>query len=290
MHLRFRAPEKMNDIIDELCREFKDKIVPIDSIFNAASPNGIVGNNLMVDHLHPNLRGYKLIGKSFYEAMVDSGNLPKDEEPNLPFEIQDSVTNADFMITELDSITGNDMVTLLKNDWPFVKKSSIVTAKNLFHPKNFIDSLAIEYIEGKITWPDAHLEAATFYLRKDEIKNYLKYMNAIIYQYPNLKDFNSALRYFYEQKKVTPSDYTTKRIGLIALYRKEYESAIHYLTQKDVESTKDPQVIYGLALAYFKTSNLKSALEQIDKCLAIKPGYQEAQKLKLDIIESKQKL
>ncbi|NNG27031.1 MAG: SGNH/GDSL hydrolase family protein, partial [Ignavibacteriaceae bacterium] len=44
--LRFRAPKKINEVIEKLGKEFNVKIVDIDSIFRAHSPNGIVGYNL----------------------------------------------------------------------------------------------------------------------------------------------------------------------------------------------------------------------------------------------------
>ncbi len=121
--LRYRAPEKMNKIIDDLGKEFQAAIVPIDSIFNSASPEGIVGNNLIVDHLHPNVKGYQLMGKAFYDCMAKEGYLPKTENAEVPFDEQDSLTRADFVFTRLDSSIGNDNITLLKNNWPYVKKS-----------------------------------------------------------------------------------------------------------------------------------------------------------------------
>ena len=44
--LRFRAPQKINDIIVELSHEFNVSIVDMKSVFEAHSQNGIVGNNL----------------------------------------------------------------------------------------------------------------------------------------------------------------------------------------------------------------------------------------------------
>ena len=59
----------INNIIDKLGEEFNVQTAPIDSIFNSVSPGGIVGDNLIVDHLHPSVKGYQLIGKVFYESM-----------------------------------------------------------------------------------------------------------------------------------------------------------------------------------------------------------------------------
>ncbi len=287
--LRFRAPEKMNKIIDDLGKEFHVATIPIDSIFDSASPRGIVGNNLIVDHLHPNVKGYQLIGQAFYNSMEKLGYLPKIENAKIPFDEQDSLTRANFMFTKLDSIMGNDNITLIKNNWPYVKKSSVMSDFqqkdfiNLLQPKDLTDSIAMYRIEG-LSWTDAHLLAAATYLRRDDIKNYLKHINILLYQYPVLKDFNSLITYFYHKNKIDLADYTSKRVGIIQLYRGKYDDAVKYLTETYKSNPKDPLVLYNLSLAYSKKNNFKSALTIINKCLVVKPDYTEASKLKQQIL------
>jgi tetratricopeptide (TPR) repeat protein len=278
--LRFRAPEEINKIIGILCKEFGAGTVPIDSLFNAMSPDGIVGNNLMVDHLHPNPEGYKLIGKAFYEIMQENGNIPGTEDAAVAFNLQDSVTRVDYMFTDLDSVIGNYSIILLKNAWPFVKRRDSQISKNIFIQSNFIDSIALEVIEKKISWSDAHLNASIQYLKRDDIKNHIKHMNILVYQYPFLKDYNTALRYFYERNKLNPGDFTLKKMGIISLYNKNYDDAIRYLTQSNQSDSSDIQVLYNLALAYKGKQDFKSALVTINKCLNIDPDHAEAIRLK----------
>jgi tetratricopeptide (TPR) repeat protein len=284
--LRFRAPEKVNEVINNLGKEYNIEIVPIDSIFDSASPDGIVGNNFIVDHLHPNLKGYQLIGKAFYNAMEKSGNLPKFENPKIPYARQDSLTKVDFIFTDLDSAIGRNIVALLKNDWPFVEEGRSQPTEDLFKTKNFIDSLALEYLEKKISWADVHLNAATSYLRRNDIEEYLKYINAIIYQYSTLKDFSSTLKYFYENNKINPADYTTKRLGIIDLYLGDYDKAINYLSESYKSNPGDTQILYNLALAYFRKENFKAALNTINTCLNISPNYPQANNLKQQLLNS----
>ena len=66
--LRFRAPEEINKTIIRLCKEFNNPFVRSDSLLNSFSQDGIVGNNLMTDHLHPNVKGYQLIGNLFFNC------------------------------------------------------------------------------------------------------------------------------------------------------------------------------------------------------------------------------
>ncbi len=293
--LRFRAPEKMNVIIDNLGKEFHDAVVPIDSIFASASPEGIVGNNLIVDHLHPNIKGYQLMGKAFYDCMEKLGYLPKTEKPEIQFDEQDSVARADFVFTKLDSAIGNDYITLLKSNWPYVKKSKVMSDfqqqdfVNLLHPEDLIDSLAMFRIENKVSWADAHFMAATFYLRRDNIKKYLRYINVIIYQYPSLRDIDAVLKYYYEKNELDLADYTPKRKGLMALYIGNFNNAIKYLTEAYKSNPKDAVVLYNLSFAYSNKKDFKTALAYINKCLILNPNYSEAGKLKQLILNQLKK-
>lgn len=292
--LRFRAPEKINEIIDDLGKEFHVTTVPIDSIFNSVSPGGIVGDNLIVDHLHPNVKGYQLIGKSFYDCMEKMGYLPKTEFPQILFYQQDSLTRANFVFTKLDSIIGNYNIVLLKNNWPYVKKKNVMTEFkqqdfiNLLKPKNFIDSVAMYKIEG-MSWVDAHLLAAKTYLKRDDIKNYLQHINVLLYQYPILKDYNTLFTYFYNENKIDMADYNSKRVGIIQLHRGLYDDAIKYLTEANKLNPEDPLVMYNLSLAYSKKEDFNTALTIINECLIVNPKYPEAINLKQQMLSELKK-
>ncbi len=288
--LRFRAPENMDRIIDDLGKEFHVAIVPIDSVFDSASPDRIVGDNLIVDHLHPNVKGYQLMGKAFYDCMEKEGYLPKTENSKIPFGEQDSFTRANFVFTKLDSIIGNDDITLLKNNWPYVKKSKVMSEFqqkdfiDLFQPKDLTDSIAMYKTEGGISWTDAHLLAAATYLKRDDIEDYLKHINVLLYQYPALKDFNTLVTYFYYKHKIDMSDYSSKRVGIIQLYRGKYDDAIKYLTEAYKSTPDDPAVLYNLSLAYSKKKDFKMAFDIINKCLIVNPNYPGANNLKQQIL------
>jgi tetratricopeptide (TPR) repeat protein len=290
--LRFRAPEEMNKIIEDVCLEFHDAVVPIDSIFDSASPDGIVGDNLIVDHLHPNVTGYQLMGKAFYDRMEKEGYLPKTENSTIPYGEQDSLTRANFVFTKLDSIIGNDNITLLKNNWPYVQKSNVMSEfhqedfVDLLQPRDLIDSIAMYKIEGRISWTDAHLLAAATYLKRDDIKDYLKHIILLLYQYPALKDFNTLVTYFYHRNKIDLSDYTSKRVGIIQLNMGKYDDAIKYLNEAYQSTPHDPVVLYNLSLAYSKKKDFKTALSMIHECLFAKPNYPEANNLKQDILRA----
>lgn len=70
--LRFRAPEQFNDIIAKLCNKYRYAyLVDAKSAFDSAAENHIIGNDLMLDHIHPNLKGYNIMAEVFYNAVKE---------------------------------------------------------------------------------------------------------------------------------------------------------------------------------------------------------------------------
>jgi tetratricopeptide (TPR) repeat protein len=203
------------------------------------------------------------------------------------------------VFSDLDSLIGNSRLLLLKNDWPFVDKSKKKTRDILFQPKNYLDSLNLQVvINNKLSWANAHLTLAEHYLKKNDISKFLKHMDILMYQYPIVLEYydrtsliliqkqlyDLALKYLRARYKIEPSDYSTKWIGNIALYKGDTEEAINYLNKSAQLNGKDSQVFYNLAGAYVKRNDYNSALNNINRCLSIDPNYAQAINLKKQLI------
>ena len=182
--LRFRAPEEINNLIKSFGKEFNLPVVDADSAFEAASPEGITGNNLMTDHLHPTVQGYQFLGKLFFEKMRETGTFPSIFPVNLADRQQDSITIANFNFTSLDSVIGNYRIKILKNDWPFITREKKLPVYEILQPENFIDSLSAQVLTDKIPWEEAHRKLAAYYLGLKNIDLFLEEMDALIFQYP----------------------------------------------------------------------------------------------------------
>lgn len=288
--LRFRAPEKTNYLIDQLGKQLNIPTVSIDSIFCAESSGGIVGDNLIVDHIHPNIKGHQLIGKAFYEVMERNKYLPKTENAKISFNKQDSVTCANFVFSTLDSTMGNYNIRILKSSWPYVKEKSdlgSIDFSKILKPHNYLDTIALLRATGKVMWADAQLMAATYYLRNDDIKNYLKHMNILLYQYPIFHNYNTMVNYFFRKNKINAADYTYKRQGLIALQLGQYEEALKLLTQASIANPKDASILYNLALAYHGDKDNTGTLLILDYYLKMKPTDKNALELKKRVLSGK---
>lgn len=292
--LRFRASEEINSIIENLSAEYNLGCVETDSIFNVASPLGVVGDNLMTDHLHPNIAGYLLMGKAFYDIMDKKKYLPENLKPVIAPHLIDNLARAGFQFTDLDSLIGNNRIALLKNDWPFIDKSQAKQRAELFSPKNFIDSFALEVMNNKVSWADAHLKTAAKYFSNRDVAGFLKHMDILIYQYPIVVEYydetalsllrhqfyDLALKYLSARYKIEPSDYSAKWLGNIALFKGDAEVAAFYLNKSQELNNKDSQVYYNLAGAYAKLNEYQKALDAVNKCLNLTPNYPAAQNLK----------
>ena len=292
--LRFRAPSKINEIIIAQAKKYNYPLVQIDSIFNSNSPQGITGNNLMTDHLHPTFEGYKLIGESYFDVMIKNNLLPKTQQENIDESKLDSLVNSVTYITKLDSIISNYRILVLKNDWPFSEPKSVVYMLKLFNQKNFIDSIAVKVLDNRYSWERAHREAAEYYLATQNFYEFCREINVLINQYPFVKEyysfgveqllfakrFDDVYPFLVKGYKRYPQALYAKWIGIIDLSKEKVDSAILYLNESIKLSSNDAQVHFNLAGAYIKKKMFNEALNSINNCLAVNPNYPDANRLK----------
>jgi len=295
--LRFRAPGTINEIISRTAEKYGVNVVDIDSAFNANSPNQIVGNNLIIDHLHPSLQGYQLIGKMFFNKMQELKYLPDSKPKDFNNEIQDSIAVSNLNFSKLDSVLTNFKIRLIKNNWPFVKNK--IYYPSYIQLNDRIDSLAILIIENKINWINAHLSASKWYYDHGNIDQFLNEMDALIYRYPHvieyphyvsekllaLQKYDQMYGYLLKSHSIHPSAYSTKWLGIINLYNGDLQTARKFLNESLKFNKKDSRVLYNLALSYFNY-NKNSALEYTDKALEVDPNYKKAIDLRGLLIKS----
>jgi tetratricopeptide (TPR) repeat protein len=296
--LRFRAPEEINNIIKRLSGEFECRLVNVDSFFGSITQDGIVGNNLIVDHLHPSLNGYHLMGKIYFEAIQKNNLLLKAERIAISNEIQDSIVVADFAFSHLDSSIADIRLQGLLNDWPFIDDPNLSFIKNLYL-KDRIDSIAYKVAVEDMNWEVAHRNAARWYLDKKDYHNFAKEFQVLVSQYPfkisdydyaasqliNVKEFGLAYSFLLKRFKESPDAFSTKWLGNINLNNGNIDEAIKYLSLSIQYDNKDAQTFYNLAGAYIQNKDYKNALMEIENCLKINPDFPNAQNIKVQLTE-----
>jgi len=294
--LRFRAPSEINKSIKTLAKKYNAPLADAFTALMRASEKGIVGNDLMTDHLHPDLRGYQIIGKTFYATMATHHLLPKDK-PAVSYGFQDKLTREKFAFTELDSVVAKYKIKLLKNDWPFTEPQNKLPESKLIVPKNYVDSLAREFVLGKIDWIAAHEKLAEYYWKRKDYVRYSKAMKTVISQFPivprfyetaatkllAVKRFDEAYEILLKQFKTIPDAFCTKWLGILNLRKGKNNAAIFYLKKSLEYDNGDAQVYYNMAGAYVSKKKYAEALSLVNKALRINPKYERAKNLKLQL-------
>ena len=140
--LRFRATEDFNSVIYQLGNKYDMPVVSVKSAFEENSPHGLVGNNLMLEHLHPNINGYFAMADVFYEEIVNSGLIAEKKEENFQYAIFHDKNRRGY--TELDSVYGALRIKILKGGWPFKDKTEPNKALENFIPSTRAESLAVK--------------------------------------------------------------------------------------------------------------------------------------------------
>jgi lysophospholipase L1-like esterase len=145
--LRFRAPEEINVILREVAAEQGAHVVEVQEAFRRASRNGIVGRELMLEHLHPNLDGYFLLADAFYEAFRRQALIGPWAAP-----VPRAQARREIPVTEVDRFYGEWRARYLKSDWPFTARRKPF---RIPPPSDRAGEIAEDYYRGRLQWPDA---------------------------------------------------------------------------------------------------------------------------------------
>jgi tetratricopeptide (TPR) repeat protein len=268
--LRFRAPEEFNKIIHRVAAEFSGPVVPMKSYFEKASSNGLVGDNLMTDHLHPNIEGYFLMANAFFDAMHKNRFI--DEVWNLTNVKPDSVYRRDWGLSKLDTVYAELGISILKGGWPFQPKSMPNRALQEFHPKNEVDSMAVAVlVKNELNLESAHLKLAMHYTQKRLYPLVFQEYKSLYYTIPNevvfyeraaealrrMEKFDEALSILLQARKVRETGTGNKMIGLILLLDGKVTQAIPYLEKAMISLPNDPLLIQNLGSAYIRTGRVQ---------------------------------
>ena len=296
--LRFRAPEEINKAIISLSNEFNYPVIKSDSLLNIVSGDGIVGINLMTDHLHPNVKGYQLIGDLFFSEMKKNGFLPSDELPDIDEKTADSLIYVYYNFTHFDSTVADFRIKILKNDWPYINPENKLPQDQVIHLKNLIDSSSIQVIDGIISREQGRLKVASSYLILKKYDNYATEMAALIEEFPFLyKYYNSTAKELIKVERYSSAYYFLKRgfdkkpdafnskwLGIINLSQGFVDDAILFLEASIEFESKDAQVYFNITGAYAQKKEFNKALDAINKCISLNPDFPRAQNIRQQLL------
>lgn len=148
--LRFRAPEAMNAVIREEAAKYGAVVVESQAAVDDASPGGVPGHSLILEHLHPNIDGYAVIARAFYDALRARG-FPARWPAGTPMPAL-----ADVPVTAVDSAIGALRTNRLLSGWPFQPRgTAMIPVVDTLRPRTPVEALAQREILGAMPWAQA---------------------------------------------------------------------------------------------------------------------------------------
>jgi tetratricopeptide (TPR) repeat protein len=256
--LRFRAPEEFNIIIKKLAHQYSLPLVPMVSYFEKESPDGIMGNDLFLEHLHPNHHGYYLMAKAFYETMR-SNNLVTDKWHASHIEQEQHSA-----FTELDSVFAAINIQRLKSGWPFQSKDHPNNYIRNYKPSSLIEKTALHaaILQQYNSLEQGHMDIGDYYTQQKEFDKALAEYDAAIASIPHAtplylrianilyqkKEYKKAFKVLQNASYYRETSEINKWLGVMASMDKNYKEAIPFFLKAD---KTDPEIMYYLGTTYY---------------------------------------
>ncbi|WP_183576857.1 GDSL-type esterase/lipase family protein [Mucilaginibacter sp. X5P1] len=234
--LRFRAPQEFNAILSQLSRNYADvHLVDTKAAFESFSDHQIIGDKLIVDHVHPNLKGYAIMSDVFYTAINKAHILPVAGADELSF----NKLLKDMPVTKPDSLAGLYRILNLKTHWPYDEPH----AGDSIKAETEEQALAYNLVFKKAVWSDTMGELYTYYTNKNDYKQARNVLEGLALEYPAdaglaekiamlsgvLKNDTTTLFYFRRAFNISPSFERARYTFVLFLKLDEPEKALPYL-------------------------------------------------------------
>jgi tetratricopeptide (TPR) repeat protein len=174
--LRFRAPSELEASIRALAKQYGASVVEVRERFERASTDGVVGDTLMLEHVHPNAEGYFLLADAFYEALLRSGDLA--EPKGAPSR---EAARRDMPLTELDRILADYHVREMKAGFPF---SDPPRTARLPAPGSEVERIALARHRDELERIEAMTALSDLYQRQGRMADAARVARLAAQEYP----------------------------------------------------------------------------------------------------------
>jgi tetratricopeptide (TPR) repeat protein len=286
--VRFRAPGEINDIIREYAKKYDAIFVPMVSSFEANSPHELVGNNLLLEHVHPNIAGYFLMADVFYKQIIKSQII--GVQPDVYRTESADYYKRNWGYTELDSLLGYHRIANLSYHWPFRDESKMyLDYRQIYKPKSMVDSLAFNIMTKKIPYSgDAHISMAKYYIQNKDYYNAFREYNALLKINPyiaenyndaaenltRISDLPLALEYLLQSVKYKETFFADFKLGEIYTIKNDIKNAIRYFeaAYKIVPQNFTPNILTKLYMVYMYDNQNDKAKSILNKMKIYNPN------------------
>ena len=157
--LRFRASGEFNAVICGICSALEAPVVEMEDSFIAASPQGLIGHSLMLDHLHPSATGYLLMADAFCRAMAGADLLASAAQWPWERDLPAAQLLERACITPLEEEIACQRIHALTSRYPFHEQRNLQAVADTAYEKILHGAVEMLF-QRKWTWNEAHYRVA----------------------------------------------------------------------------------------------------------------------------------
>ncbi len=286
--LRWRSSTDFNDAILDLDDGHTIASADMEKAFRAASPDSLIGDTLILEHVHPNVRGYFTLASEYARVMRERGFLAPPAEWARRDTVPMSRLWDERHVTELDERIGARRTEVLTSTWPFAEGIAVVSA---VAPADTLGNIADQVTRGQTYWHTAHWEAIAYYERRNDRAALKREYRTLISTIPlvEVRPYLQLARLLLEEGSieelrgvltaslnVSPTILAYRALADIAMRSGDFETAgTYYEKTFAFPQTRDEQAENGYlqALAYYRAGKLEKAMRRVMEVLSLKPDY-----------------
>lgn len=282
--VRFRAPGEFNDVIRRVASRTGAIYVPVAEAFAASSQGGIPGAELFLEHVHPNRKGYALIGRTFFQELLKTDRLARSADTTRlrPW----PEYSRGMALSPFDERIAHHLTRTLTSRWPFVPVERQADYRGAYVPESFLDSLAFA-VSGGERWENAKMRLAERYDQRQQFDSAaaeyeglardaplfaepLTLMASALGKAGRPDEAEVALR---RAVAIHPSAPALTVLARRAFQRRSIPEAIS-LSEKSLGlQPNQPELLYQLALAYGMSRDLQNARSATVRLIRIQPEH-----------------
>ncbi len=293
--LRFRASEDINRIIREEAGKNDAVVVETQARLTAASKDGVIGSDLMLEHLHPNIDGYFIISEAFYDALRAARLIGEWTSY-----VSTASARKEILVTAVDSLFGEYRLRQLLGRWPFQPPGVVDRSWERIQVKDSVEQIAFDLHQRNINWYEANVRLRGYYKARGDYHRALRAGLTLIQQYPFLPGpyaeaadimtrqgrLDEALTYYDVANGMEESAAVYYMMGAIYLVKRQTAEAERNLMRAVALQPRHTQALLQLSKLYVVSNRREEALETVRRVLEIAPEDAEGRRLMAMLVAS----
>ena len=263
--LRFRAPTAFASIIRQLASADGVTLADVEAKFRQHSQLGIIGSELMLEHVHPNVAGYELLSEALVESLLEALSLPAVKSPT-----------SKHTLTPVDEATAAHKIAVLTSDYPFKQTEFIQAGKTDDSVDSGKSSHAANSVTSVTQKPIA-LGLRRFIKQREEGYPWLKQQPELLHYFESRRNWQEAAKVISALSFALPFDGQLAFAAANAQLRvNDIKRALFFARRAvQLEPTEERHLL-TLAECWFKDQQTNKARHTLEQVLLLNPANTKA--------------